>query len=110
MHFLHGSIERTAIVQMQHLPHLEVNETKYTQTNQGIIHMAYATHIHTGILNAPRARLAAMFDTMRSGLARRKIYNKTLAELQALGDRDLADLGLDRSMLHSIAYGAAYEV
>ena len=109
MHFLHGSIEAKAIVHMQHLPHLENNEAKHTQTNQGITLMAYATHILTGMQPAPRTRLSAMIATVRTGLARRKLYNRTLSELQALGDRDLADLGLDRSMLRSIAYEAAYE-
>ena len=47
------------------------------------------------------------------GLAQRyeryKTYRRTLEELEALTDRDLADLGVSRLQLRSIAYSAAYE-
>lgn len=41
-------------------------------------------------------------------MAQRQIYSRTLRELQALSNRDLADLGLHRSALHQIAHDAAY--
>lgn len=37
-----------------------------------------------------------------------RVYRETLAELQALSPRELADLGLNASMLRSIALEAAY--
>lgn len=36
-------------------------------------------------------------------------YRSTLNELSELSDRDLADLGLSRSMLRRVSYQAAYE-
>ncbi|MDA8586472.1 DUF1127 domain-containing protein [Rhodobacteraceae bacterium] len=48
------------------------------------------------------------------GLARRhgqyRVYRQTLSELQNLSSRELADLGLHRSVLRSVAYQAAYDV
>ncbi|MEO9782417.1 MAG: DUF1127 domain-containing protein [Sedimentitalea sp.] len=38
-----------------------------------------------------------------------RVYRHTLSELSVLSDRELADLGLHRSMLKRIAYQAAYE-
>ena len=40
---------------------------------------------------------------------RYRTYRRTLDELQSLTDRDLADLGVSRLQLRSIAYSAAYE-
>ena len=37
-----------------------------------------------------------------------RVYRETLTELQALSTRELADLGLNASMLRSIALEAAY--
>ncbi len=41
-------------------------------------------------------------------LARRRVYRTTLNELSALSNRELADLGLTRSMLRGVAWQAAY--
>jgi uncharacterized protein YjiS (DUF1127 family) len=39
---------------------------------------------------------------------RRRVYVQTVTELNALSDRDLADLGLHRLMISSVAKEAAY--
>ena len=39
---------------------------------------------------------------------RRRVYTQTLVELNALSDRDLADLGLHRLMIPAGAKDAAY--
>ncbi|MFD2175062.1 DUF1127 domain-containing protein [Rhodobacter lacus] len=52
--------------------------------------------------------LAQIVATLREGLARRKVYRQTLAELRSLSDRELSDLGMHRSMLTRIALEAAY--
>ena len=46
--------------------------------------------------------------SLREGLARRKVYRQTLAELRSLSERELSDLGMHRSMLTRIALEAAY--
>ncbi|MDB9759817.1 DUF1127 domain-containing protein [Planktomarina sp.] len=48
------------------------------------------------------------FNTMREQMAKRATYRTTVAELNSLSGRDLADLGIHRSSIRSIAYEAAY--
>jgi uncharacterized protein YjiS (DUF1127 family) len=56
--------------------------------------------------------LGQRFSALRAELAekaeKRKVYRTTLTELQSLSNRDLADLGLSRSMIPNIAFEAAY--
>lgn len=50
-------------------------------------------------------------DTMiraKAAYTRYRIFRVTLKEMQELSDRELADLGLGRSMLRRAAYEAAY--
>lgn len=55
-------------------------------------------------------RLATAYHTIADRIAKYRTYHRTLNELQALGDRELTDLGLNRSMLRSIAYETAYKL
>ncbi|SHG61298.1 protein of unknown function [Cognatiyoonia sediminum] len=45
---------------------------------------------------------------MAEASAQRKTYNTTMSELSALSNRELADLGLHRSMIKQVALEAAY--
>ncbi len=67
------------------------------------MNMAYA---NTSTTVAPRT--SGLMARMIEAVAARKVYRTTLTELQALDNRDLADLGISRSMIKSIAYEAAY--
>lgn len=53
-------------------------------------------------------RVASLRDAWAEKLAKRKLYNKTLAELDSLSNRDLADLGMSRSTIKSVALEAVY--
>lgn len=53
-------------------------------------------------------RVAGLVAAFREGRRRRAVYNQTLRELRALSNRELADLGLDRSMITRVALEAAY--
>ena len=53
-------------------------------------------------------RFAAFRAQLADKAAKRKTYRTTLAELDVLSTRDLADLGISRSMIKGIAYEAAY--
>jgi uncharacterized protein YjiS (DUF1127 family) len=53
-------------------------------------------------------RLAATLTVLRAVVQRRRVYDLTLRELKALSDRDLADLGIHRSMIRTVAREAAY--
>jgi uncharacterized protein YjiS (DUF1127 family) len=69
--------------------------------------MAYATNTRTG-----GASLSQRISEARAALADRyakySTYKATLNELAGLTDRDLNDLGINRSMIRGIAHEAAY--
>lgn len=69
--------------------------------------MAYSTQ-----QSAPRiagfANPAILFEGMVDRFAGYMRYRRTLAELSDLSDRQLADLGLTRSMLQATAMEAAF--
>lgn len=69
--------------------------------------MAYTTYGTTAPVTL-RDRLNARIETAREGMAKRRVYRRTYAELSALSNRDLADLGLSRSMIPAVAHEAAY--
>ena len=58
---------------------------------------------------ARNGRFAAALQNVSERIARYRLYRTTLNELNALGNRELADLGLNRSMLRSVAYKTAYD-
>ncbi|MCB1395617.1 MAG: DUF1127 domain-containing protein [Rhodobacter sp.] len=69
--------------------------------------MAYAnTHSH----RAPGlfAGIADTFAGLRAAWDRSRVYMRTYNELSALSTRELADLGISRSMITRLAYEAAY--
>jgi uncharacterized protein YjiS (DUF1127 family) len=54
-------------------------------------------------------RFAAVVKVVKASVERRRLYNQTMYELQALSDRDLSDLGMNRSNIADVAYAAAYK-
>ena len=54
-------------------------------------------------------RFAGLFGGIKRRYAQYRTYRTTLDELDSLSDRELADLGLARTMLRSVAYKAAYD-
>ena len=71
--------------------------------------MAYATEV-TRAPSAFGALLSTLTVDLKARFARRKVYNTTFRELASLSDRELSDLGLNRSMIRRVAYQAAYEM
>ena len=65
--------------------------------------MTYASDILHG--RDPWSELKA---DLAARWARYSLYRTTLAELAALSDRDLADIGLNRSMVRAKAFETAY--
>lgn len=53
-------------------------------------------------------RLMAAVAALRTNLGKRALYARTVRELQLLTDRELADLGINRASIHSVASEAAY--
>lgn len=53
-------------------------------------------------------RLAYVKDVVLTAINQRRVYARTVAELNALTDRELADLGISRFGITEIAHEAAY--
>ena len=53
-------------------------------------------------------RLMMVRDLVLTAIAQRRTYLRTVAELNALTDRELADLGISRLGITEIAHEAAY--
>ena len=68
--------------------------------------MAYVSNIAVS-KTAPNA-IRGWFATLSQRFADNRLYPRTLRELESLGDRELADLGLSRSSLRDVAYQAVY--
>ncbi len=49
-------------------------------------------------------------ERLRAGWRRYRAYRATIAELDALTDRQLADTGLSRASLREAAHGAVYRI
>ncbi|MBU2962805.1 DUF1127 domain-containing protein [Citreicella sp. C3M06] len=71
--------------------------------------MAIATDNRTAAQDGFAGSIASLFAGFREHMERRKLFRATLRELNALSNRELGDLGLNRSMIRRIAYQAAYE-
>ncbi|GAA5067166.1 DUF1127 domain-containing protein [Roseibacterium beibuensis] len=54
------------------------------------------------------SRLGEIWQQASEAYATWRLYRRTLAELQGLSGRELADLGLNRSILRRAALEAAY--
>lgn len=70
--------------------------------------MAYA-HSHSTAHGAGfAARISRMIGGLKDTARRSALYRQTRRELDGLSDRDLADLGIQRSMIVTVAREAAY--
>ena len=69
--------------------------------------MAYASGIR-GIEIGLAERALGFFRGLSDSRRRYRVYRQTVRELAALSERDLADLGLHRSSISTIAMEAAY--
>ena len=55
------------------------------------------------------ARVANVISGIRARRAKYAVYRSTMRELDALSERELNDLGINRASIRAIAYQAAYE-
>ncbi len=53
-------------------------------------------------------RLLTAKDVVTTALRQRRLYSQTVAELNALTDRELTDLGISRLAISDVAREAAY--
>jgi uncharacterized protein YjiS (DUF1127 family) len=71
------------------------------------LNMAYANNSRTASLGLAD-RFAALVATVKAKAAKRRIYETTVRELNALTDRELTDLGISRLSIEDVARVAAY--
>lgn len=53
-------------------------------------------------------RLFALKDTVLTAIRQRRVYERTVAELNSLTDRELLDLGISRFSIPELARESAY--
>ena len=129
MRSLHSSIEQTAVVQSQHdpifgldgatdrpvAPANGIGATKRSQEPGPIPGseqqeksraMAYMTDTRAHGATVSE-RISQLRGYVAGRLAQRRVFRTTLNELQALNDRELADLGIARGNIPAIAREAA---
>ncbi|WP_170331594.1 DUF1127 domain-containing protein [Ruegeria arenilitoris] len=70
--------------------------------------MAAATQ-QTALKGAPATGLASLIEAVKTRFVRHRVYRQTVNELSGLTNRELADLGLHRSMIRRLAMQAAEE-
>ncbi|SIS52733.1 DUF1127 domain-containing protein [Phaeovulum vinaykumarii] len=70
--------------------------------------MALAQNINDAADHGLGHRIAGLFAAFEDARQRRRVYRQTLRELNGLTTRELADLGLHRSMITRVAFEAAY--
>lgn len=63
---------------------------------------------HAGARPAPLRRLRDGVAALVAAFAQAQQYRRTYDELSRLSDRELADLGMNRGNLRSVAYQAVY--
>ena len=111
MQMLHSGISSLMIVQPQKKYNIHFNEGQHRpppscSENERDTVMAYTADNHAlgfGIV----ARFHTVLENYKSASAKRKIYRRTVAELNELTNADLADIGISRSMIKRIAIEAA---
>lgn len=69
--------------------------------------MAYANTTRTAA-SSWAEKIANLRADVTEALAKRRVYRTTVAELNQLSNRELADLGIARSAIRGIATEAAY--
>lgn len=82
------------------------NSTK-RHTHREDVTMAFAANITNARGNGLSAIAANVVASVKEAAARRRVFKQTFNELQSLSNRELADLGINRSMIRSIALEAA---
>ncbi len=95
-------------MQSQHSPIFSLKQrpdVTGNSKNERMMKMAVAS-TQTALKGAPAFGVAALVETAKTRFARYRLYRQTVNELSALSNRELADLGLHRSMIRQLAQQA----
>ncbi|WP_299668298.1 DUF1127 domain-containing protein [uncultured Ruegeria sp.] len=64
---------------------------------------------HTTLKGTPSFGIATLIEAAVARFVRYRLYRQTVKQLSGLSDRELADLGLHRSMIRQLAMQATVE-
>lgn len=67
------------------------------------------TDISRSVIQSASGEAQNVFAGVKARFARHRLYRQTLAEMQALSNRELADLGMHRSEIPRIARQAVFD-
>ena len=109
MQLLHSGIAIIAIVRAQKDIRSVLSMIQHHNYLDMEIHMAYSSHSNA-LSSGLMARSAALLSAASDYMDRRRAYRSTFNELSRLSNHELADLGLNRSMIRSVALEAAQKV
>ncbi len=70
--------------------------------------MAYVSLPRVSAPTALPVRALYAFENFKKTMHNRRMFRKTIGELNALSNRELHDLGLNRSMISDVARKAVY--
>ena len=82
---------------------LEDIHTKTSRKEETMAYFSTTQVERSGISTRLQAILISIADYMKS----HRIYLATIVEMSSLSNRDLADMGINRSMIKGLAYSAA---
>ncbi|WP_425505180.1 DUF1127 domain-containing protein [Tritonibacter litoralis] len=106
MHKPHSGLANTVIVQSQQLFIFNLNSETQTYDEANTTMAATA---HTTSMSLTQNAQSGFVGGLVAKVKAYAIYRKSLNELRALSNRELADLGLSRSMIKRVALEAAYD-
>jgi len=70
--------------------------------------MAFISLPRVSAPTALPARALHAFENFKNTMRQRAMFRKTISELSTLSDRELHDLGLNRSMITDVARNSVY--
>ena len=116
MQLLHSSIALWVIVQLQHLPHVCPNRTgEFDRSKSGDALLIKNVRLKMAYVSSSRIigsgfadRITAFAASVKLAAQRRAVYEKTVRDLKALSNRELADLGIARLNIEDVARVAAF--
>ncbi|RED12014.1 hypothetical protein POI8812_03113 [Pontivivens insulae] len=113
MQIMHGGWAETKIAGDAALPTLHCSKTLYggletVPQTEGTEDMAFVTASDIRTENLIAQRVVAFFNDARTAFNKRRMYNRTVSELNALSSNELNDLGLSRAGIRAAAYEAVY--
>jgi len=80
-------------------------QKSFNRKIRGKLVMAFVTT--SSVVRSTRSG-ETMIGKLTAAYGRYRLYSRTLTELSQLNDRELADLGLTRTSIASVAHEAAY--